>query len=161
MKVEKVSSISITLNDTDLLKENSCPSFPTWLAIWVLTAGIDPNWKLYYIRWRQGCTLALLLCQSIALNSPTFPLTHNTAAIHSLNSVITVILFAPLSENWVLEQLVRTAPWNISTDDHTRSSQEIGTVVFCAWLSPVFPLQQSAACWCKVLRKLLLPVVGE
>ena len=136
-------------------------SFPTWLVNWGLTAGIDPNWKPYYTGWWQGCTLALLLCRSIALNSPTFPLPQNTAAIYSPNSVIIVILFTAFSENLALEQLVHTAPWNISTDDHTRSSQEIARLLLCVAVSYVSLTTQSAACWCKALRKRIVPVAGE
>lgn len=88
-------------------------SFPTWVVNWGLTAGIDPNWKPYYTGWQQGCTVTLLLCQSIAFNSPTFPLPQNTAAKHSPNSVVTMILFTPFSENLAMEKLVHTVPWNI------------------------------------------------
>lgn len=140
-------------------------SFPPWLVNWGLRAGIDPNWKLYYSGWQQGCTLALLLCQSMALNSPTFPLPQSTAAIHCPNSVIMVILFTPFSENLALEQLVRTAPRNISADNHIGSSREI-TWLFCVCVAVLhFPyntvccvLVQSAqktcsACCRRIIRK--------
>lgn len=119
-------------------------SFPPWLVNWGLRAGIDPNWKLYYSGWQQGCTLALLLCQLMALNSPTFPLPQSTAAIHCPNSVIMVILFTPFSENLALEQLVRTAPRNISADNHI--TRDYMTFFVCVCGCPTFSLQHNLLC---------------
>lgn len=120
-------------------------SFPPWLVNWGLRAGIDPNWEKYYTGWQQGCTLALLLCQLMVLNSPTFPLPQITVALHCPNSIVMVILFTPFSENLALEQLVCTIPWNISADNHIGSSHYM-TLCVCVCGCPTSPLQHSLLC---------------